>query len=388
MIAGVHQYSLMERVLHGQPVAQVLQQEVERTGCRRVFVVSTASLAGTPALQGVVDALGPTSCAGVFTGVRAHAPRACVMEGAAAARAAGADMLLAVGGGSVIDAAKVMLLALRHGYTDAAQLDVHADAAWTTTARRPRDHALWLRLIAVPTTFSAAEYTHVAGATESATRAKQGFSDPMMTPVAVINDPALTLTAPLQLLLSTGMKALDHAIERITSSQANLYSDTVSALALQLISRGLPALKADPASIAVRAELQYGVFMAMAGIASGARSNLSHAIAHCMGSLCDVPHGHTSGVLLPAVLRWTADACADSQRKVCAAMDRQGWDAATAVADLVKALGLPASLREVGVRPDQLPVIAERTLHDPLTANCRRKVETAAQVREVLELAW
>jgi maleylacetate reductase len=387
VIVATHQYPIMERVLHGRPVAEVLPQEVERAGARRVFVVSTASLAGSPVLAGITASLGER-VAGVFTGVRAHSPRECVIEGGMQARAAQADLLLAVGGGSVIDAAKVMLLVMRHGYTDAAQLDPHAGAPWTTAAQRPADHELWHRLIAVPTTFSAAEYTAVGGTTESRTRAKQAFGNQMMMPLAVINDPALTRAAPLPLLLSTGMKAVDHAVERITSLQANLYSDTVSSLGLKLLSRGLPALRRDPDNLAVHAELQYGVFLSMCGIASGVRSNLAHAIAHVMGAYCDVPHGHTSGVLLPSVLRWTGDAVPGRQRLVCEAMGVDGDDAGTALANLVADLGLPSRLRDVGVREEDLTVIAERTLHDPLTANCARRVEHATQVREVLDMAW
>ena len=387
ILSGVHQYSLMERVVHGRPVAEALPEEVRRSGARRVFVVSTASLAGSTALEGIVASLGE-ACVGVFTGVRAHAPRECVVEGAVAARAAMADLLLAVGGGSVIDAAKVMLMVIRHDYTRAEQLDPHAGAAWTTTTQRPDDHAQWLRLIAIPTTFSAAEYTAVGGATESGTRAKQGFGNQMMMPLAVINDPWLTTSAPIDLLLSTGMKAVDHAVERLTSKEANLYSDTVSALALELLSRGLRAMKAAPDDIAVRADLQYGVFMSMAGIAAGARSNVAHAIAHSMGSLCDVPHGITSCVLLPSVLRWVAQGADVRPKLLCNAMGEAGDDAAGAVAHLVADLGLPSRLRDVGVREQDLATIAERTLHDPLTANCRRKVDDASQVREILDMAW
>ncbi len=388
VVPGLHQFSLLERVLHGRRAGEALPDEVRRAGARRVFVVSTASLAGTEALTGIVDSLGSTGV-GVFTGVRAHAPRECVIDGARAARAAEADLLLAVGGGSVIDAAKVMLLAMRHGFTGTSQLDAYAGAPWTTSQQRPDDHAQWRRLIAVPTTFSAAEYTAVGGATESASKAKQAFGHPMMMPVAVVNDPWLTTTAPMALLLSTGMKALDHAIERLTSRDPAPYSDAVSTAALRHLAEGLRALQAAPEDIAVRHRLQHGVFLSMAGIAAGTRGNLSHAIAHALGSLCDVPHGFTSSVLLPSVLQWVAAGAPLRQRLLCEAMGEPGCeDAAAAVARLVADLGLPSRLRDVGVPPAQLDLVAERALRDPLTANCARRVESAAQVREVLDMAW
>ena len=388
MIAGAHHFSLLERVVYGKSVAEVLPAEVERTCALRVYVISTNSFAGSAALQGIEASLG-ARYAGVFTDVRAHSPRECIIEGAVAAREARADLLVAVGGGSAIDAAKVMLLALRHGYTDPAQLDPHAGTILSTTTQRPDDHAQWTRMIAVPTTFSAAEYTAAGGATQAGTKLKQSFFNQMMVPICVINDPEMTRTAPLSLLKSTGMKAVDHAVERITSLTANLYCDTVSTLALKLLARGLPELDQRPDDLELRAELQYGVFMSMAGIAAGVRSNLSHAIAHSMGSLCDVPHGHTTGLLLPSTLRWIGDVLGDERRRmICEAMGATGVDAAGAVAGLVARLGMPSRLRDVGVREQDLSVIAERTLHDPLTANCIRKVESAAQVREVLEMAW
>ncbi len=385
---GLHQFSLMERVVHGHHVRDALPEEIRRAGARRVFVTSTGSLAGTPALQDIVGTLG-AAFVGAYTGVRAHAPRECVIEGAMAARAVDADLLLAVGGGSVIDATKVMLLAMRYGYIRAAQLDPHAGAPWVTTQQRPDDHAQWQRMIAVPTTFSAAEYTAVGGATESASKTKEAFGNPMMMPIAVVNDPWLTTTAPLPLLLSTGMKALDHALERLTSRDPALFSDAASALALRHLAEGLRALKTRPEDIAVRDRLQHGVFLAMAGIATGTRGNLAHAIAHAMGSLCDVPHSFTSGLLLPSVLRWVAAGAPVRQRLLCETMgEPEGDDAAAAVARLVAELGLPSRLRDVGVTPAQLDLIAERTLHDPLTVNCARRVESAAQVREVLDMAW
>jgi len=293
-----------------------------------------------------------------------------------------------VGGGSVIDAAKVMLLCLRHGLREPSQLDAHAGARWTTGPLHAPGEGPWLRVIAVPSTLSGAEYTHVGGATDLARGAKEAFGHPMMTPQAVILDPEMTLTAPPRLLLSTGIKAVDHAVERIASIQANPYSDAVSALALRLLASGLRALHSHPADLSARLELQYGVFMSMCGSASGARVGVSHAIGHVLGGYSGVSHGDTSCVLLPAVMHWIGDAIADRQRLICESLGAPGSDARAVLAQLISALGLPGRLRDVGVKEEDFDAIAERVLNDPLIHNSPRKLESAADVKTILASAW
>src|SRR5690606_32962088 len=111
-------------------------------------------------------------------------------------------------------------------------------------------------------------------------------------------DPAMTLATPLELLCSTGMKAVDHAVERLTSRTANPYSDAVSELALRMLARALPALAERPEDLDLRSKLQYEMFMSLRGSASGGTANVSHAIGHVIGAHAGVPHGHTTGVTL------------------------------------------------------------------------------------------
>src|SRR5260370_20609687 len=118
MIApGLHRFPLMDRVVYGQPAEAAVREEADRLDRRRVFLVTNRSLAQTPQIAAITAALGGRH-AGSFAGVVAHGPRQCVIEGAAAARAADADLLVAVGGGSVVDAANVMQLCLRLGTRD------------------------------------------------------------------------------------------------------------------------------------------------------------------------------------------------------------------------------------------------------------------------------
>lgn len=200
---GMHRFLMMERVIHGRPAAAALVEEVDRLERRRVFVVTNRSLAQSTLLAGFAANLG-ARYAGCFRGVTAHGPRRCVVQGAEAARAAGADLLVAIGGGSVIDAAKVMQLCLRCDIRDPAGLDDYSGRGRGDPSTRPADAERWIRTIAIPTTLSAAEFTWFGGASDPERGAKEPFANPMMIPQVVILDPAMTAETPLHLLLATG----------------------------------------------------------------------------------------------------------------------------------------------------------------------------------------
>jgi maleylacetate reductase len=384
---GLHRFPLMDRVVHGQPAAAAVRAEADRLDRRRVFLITNRSLAQTPLVAGIAAALDGRH-AGSFAGVSAHGPRQCVIDGAAAARAADADLLVAIGGGSVVDAAKVMQLCLRHGITEAAALSRHTGGGRADPSTRPSDADRWIRVIAVPTTLSAAEFTWFGGASDPARGVKESFSHPMMIPQAIVMDPQMTMATPTRLLLTTGMKAVDHAAERLASLKSNPYNDAVSSQALRLLSQGLRSAKRDPSDIDARAELQYGAFMSMCGSAAGVAVGIGHAIGHALGAHCSVPHGETSCVMLPAVMRWNAGSNPGRQELIAGAMGRPGDGAAPALAELVAELGLPMRLRDVGVTRQDFGPVAGKALGDMLVKNNPRPVRSAADIEEILELAW
>jgi maleylacetate reductase len=188
------------------------------------------------------------------------------------------------------------------------------------------------------------------------------------------------------MLLSTGMKAVDHAVERLTSKTANVYSDAVSTVALRMLRQGLPALRNDPSDSAVRSDIQYGVFMSMAGLASGVSTGLSHAMGHALGSFAGVAHGHTTCLLLPSVMRWIGDAIPERQGLICEALGENGSDSGAALQALIVSLGMPVRLRDVGVGRQDFEAISRRTLNDPLVANCPKPV-TLESVMSIFEAA-
>src|SRR5882757_4361863 len=148
-----YKYSALERVVLGQPAAPAVVAEIDRLGRRRVFVVTTRSVALSSPFATIIEALGKR-CVGLYSGVTAHGPLECVISGSAAARNLQPDLLLAVGGGSAIDAAKLMLLCLRHDITALAELDAYRGFSTSEPSLRPADESSWLRMVAVPTTLS------------------------------------------------------------------------------------------------------------------------------------------------------------------------------------------------------------------------------------------
>ncbi len=388
--SGIFTIQAQERIVFGEPAGKALLAEIERLGARRVFVTSTRSLAklANGPLQKIEAVLGALHV-GTFSAISSHSPREDVIAGAMAARAADADLLVAVGGGSVIDATKAMLMCLWHGLDSPAAMEPYRsgrDDGRIPTPMTPSADPV--RMVAVPTTLSAAEFTPNAGITNSATHFKQSFSHRLFAPVAVILDPASTLDTPPWLLVSTGIRSVDHAVESYCSPTANPATEPLSLQGLRLLHRSLPAILARPDDLAARLDAQFGMWQAIAASVAGAGSGASHGIGYVLGSGYGVPHGHTSCVMLPAVLRWNASFNGDRQKALSAAMGEPDRPAGDLIADLVARLEQPGSLRALGIKRENLGDIAERAMtYAPVRRN-PKKIAGPADVMEILEIAW
>jgi maleylacetate reductase len=387
--AGHHIIQAQERVLYGLPAEQALMDEIRRYGYERVFVVSTRSLQvlTNGPLQRIEQAIRGWHV-GTFAAVRAHSPREDVIAVANAAREVGADVLVAVGGGSVIDATKTATLCLWLGLDTASALEPYRGGAPPEVARQFSPPASAMRMIAISTTLSASEFTSSAGVTDSATNTKQSFIHRLLVPQSAILDPSATLDTPPWLLSCTGIRAVDHAIESYCSPRANLATESTSLLGLKLLAESLPAIKAKPDDLDARMSAQFGMWQAIAANAAGVPNGASHGIGYVLGATYGVAHGHTSCVMLPAVLKWNAVVNADRQRALSAAMGASVGNAADLVKELVQQLDQPTSLRDVGIKREDLEAIAKRAVgYGPVKTNPRR-ITSAADVMEILELAW
>jgi maleylacetate reductase len=182
LATGIQRNYLQERVVHGSPAAEVIVEEAHKLGKSRIFITTSGSLGGDDALPRQIGRALGDKFAGFYAGITAHTPRQCVIGGAAAARAAEADLLVAIGGGSVIDATKVMLLCLWHDLRTTQALDLHRGGRHQDPSHWPADAADHIRMLAVPTMFSAAEFTYYAGVTDPTRLVKESFSHPLFVP--------------------------------------------------------------------------------------------------------------------------------------------------------------------------------------------------------------
>jgi maleylacetate reductase len=389
MLSGAYRFPQMESVVFGKQFTEALAQEVDRLDARAVFVLASGTLArNTDTIDRLHQVLG-NRIAGVCAKVGAHTPRTDVVDAANAARDAHADLVVTVGGGSVTDAAKMVGLCLGNGVTAPEQLDDYrARIAADGTTQRPEVKPPGARMIAIPTTLSAGEFSAGAGCTDTVRHVKESFSHPQMIPRTVILDPAASVPTPEWLFLSTGIRAVDHAVEDICSVNGQPISEGAAFHALRLLGKGLPAVKADPADLEARLDCQIGAWMSMVGSQSGVSKGASHGIGHVLGGTAGVPHGYTSCLMLPHVLRFNHPVNGDKQARVSEALGRPSEPAADAVSELIVALGMPTRLRDVGVKPEQLDLIAENSMHDRWIHTNPRKIEGPTVIRTLLDAAW
>jgi maleylacetate reductase len=387
--AGRIAFGQMEAVTFGRPAAEAVAEEARRAGADRVFLMTSGTLnRGTDEVARVRRALG-NRCAGLFDQMPPHTPRHAVIAAAEAAREAGADLIATIGGGSVTDGAKAVQLCLANDIRSAEALDDYRPVAGADGAVGPPPHCKppTVRQITVPTTLSAGEFSAIAGVTEEQRRVKELFRHPLIIPRAVMLDPAITVHTPEWLWLSTGIRAVDHCVEGICSAEANPYADAQALHGLALLARGLPRVKADPGDIDARLECQIGSWLSMAPIASGVPMGASHGIGYVLGAVFDIPHGHTSCIMLPAVMRWNKSVNGARQALIAAAMGHPGEDAGDVLDAFIGGLGMPRSLGAVKIGPDSFDRIAAQAMGTPWVPRNPRPIPGPDQLREILELA-
>lgn len=384
-------YAPLESVLVGESVTLALPPLVEKYAAKRVLLLATGSLSRATGQFAELQAALGTRCVGLFDGIAAHSPREQVLQALGEALSAKTDLLVTLGGGSIIDAGKVVQLALDQGIEAEAQLLDYAQFSDGTRGSKAGDMSLFskpsrVRQIAVPTTLSGAEFSNNAGVLDTRKSMKESYRGVDLCPRAIIYDPVLSLHTPEWLWLSTAIRSLDHAIEGYCSAQTHAFLDGHFLHAMRLFAATLPRSRQDPQDVLSRSLNQQAVWLACCGLGTVAHG-ASHGIGYILGSYCGVPHGYTSCVMLPAVLEWNRPTNGRRQEAIAEALGRPGDSAASAVRELVRSLGLPTTLREVGVSPDKFPEIARRAIKHPVVRNNPRILDSAEQVLEILQLA-
>ncbi len=368
-------------VLYGIPVAQALETELSRLGATRIVLVTNSSLAHPGGLADTVaSALGSRAVQRVI-GIGAHSPRPDVIRITTAIREHQADAVVGFGGGSVCDAIKMAGLCLANDVTT-------VDDITRLRAPAPDAKGSTLPYVAIPTTLSAGEFTCYAGVTDERIQRKELFWHANAAPDVVILDPALTVATPPRLWFGTGIRAVDHAIETWCSVNVTPMVEATSLYALGLLVPALRACQQAPTALAPRLEALIGAWLSIQGVATGVDLGASHGIGHMLGGTAGMPHGETSCVMLPHVLRYNLAVNADRQASLAAAMGSPKTPAADIVQALVASLGLPGRLRDAKVPRDLLPRIADESMRDMWIPTNPRPITDVAQVLGLLEAAW
>ena len=264
---GQYQYPRTERVHWGRGALALLPREVDRVGAHKALIITGNTLANkTGQIKRIAGLLGDRY-AGVFHHTHAHPTKELVLEVAAAIRETGADLLISVGGSSMSDIAKAANLAYTERLTSVEDFDTYRNR-YSHGQGRQRVRLMAnnpLPLIVVPTLLSAGDFTPSAGIVDSVTHTKQIFVDPRLVCRVAILDPEATLDSPMDLWLSTGVKALDHALEAICSIRHSPITDAPSEKAISMLFSALPRSRKDPRDLDARLECLMAAWIAIQG---------------------------------------------------------------------------------------------------------------------------
>jgi maleylacetate reductase len=359
---GEYTYLPIERVHFGPDSITRLRAELDRLGSETPLVITGKTIASNTDLVSRLEKASGRKVA-VFSEIKQHTPASGVERAVKAAKAGNADSLISLGGGSPIDATKVVVKELSEDFSHET-----------------------VPHLAVPTTLSAAEFSHSAGVTDEKLNRKTGFRDVRMTPRIVFLDPKLTSPTPSWLWASTGMRSLDHAVEAICSPKHQPYVDTLAFEAIRLLFQDLKASSENPADLGLRTNCQLAAWMSYAGALS-VGTGLSHAIGRTIGATWNIPHGITSCLTLAEVMRVQAGripmtlaliASAEGANIEGVSAEKAAELAADRVAELVRELGLAKKLRDYGVPKGALVNIASDV----------GQPEEYATILKILEKIW
>jgi maleylacetate reductase len=385
---GVYQNFAIDCVVYGKPASETLVAEATRLGAKRVFLLVSRTLDRETAWVHDMRAALEDRYAGSYDGMPSHTPRQSVLEAAAKARDAGTDLVVTFGGGSGTDAGKMIRLALKHDIRDIEAFDRFVVRVAADGSRALVDYeAPGVPQIAIPTTLSGGDFNPSAGATDTRTMLKEIYRHPKLVPSVIILDPAVTVRTPQWLWLSSGVRALDHAVETVCASETDARSGMEAIQAISFLARALPGTYRDPNDLNPRLHAQLAVWLSMEHNRFGISMGASHGIGHVLGGTCDVPHGYTSCVMLPAVLRYNEPANAGRQALVSEAFGRAGEPAWLVVHEFIAGLGLPRSLSAVGVTSGQFETIARASLLDHYLHTNPRPIHGVEDIMEILKMA-
>ncbi|ERJ40447.1 Alcohol dehydrogenase [Burkholderia sp. AU4i] len=315
------------RVIFGAGSLDHLEREVLELGAQRALVLCTPEQRDLA--QYIVERLGARA-AGLYDRATMHVPIEIARDAQAFARSCGADCAIAIGGGSTIGLGKAIALESS------------------------------LPILAIPTTYAGSEMTPIYGLTEGGI--KRTGSDARVLPKTVIYDPALTVTLPVELSVTSGLNAIAHAAEGLYANNANPVMSLVAEEGIRALARGLPGVRRDTADLGARGDALYGAWLC--GMVLGnVGMALHHKLCHTLGGSFNLPHAPTHTVVLPHALAYNAAHAPDAMQRIARAIGTN--DAARGLYALALDNGAPVSLKAIGMQEADLDRAADLATANP-----------------------
>ncbi|CAB3964123.1 maleylacetate reductase [Burkholderia cenocepacia] len=315
------------RVIFGAGSLEHLEREVLELGAQRAIVLCTPEQRDLA--QRVVERLGARA-AGLYDRATMHVPIEIARDAQAFARSRNADCAIAIGGGSTIGLGKAIALESS------------------------------LPILAIPTTYAGSEMTPIYGLTEGGL--KRTGSDARVLPKTVIYDPALTVTLPVELSVTSGLNAIAHAAEGLYANNANPVMSLMAEEGIRALARGLPGVRRDPADLDARSDALYGAWLC--GMVLGnVGMALHHKLCHTLGGSFNLPHAPTHTVVLPHALAYNAAHAPEAMQRIARAIGTN--DAARGLYALALDNGAPVSLKAIGMQEADLDRAADLAAANP-----------------------
>lgn len=339
--------ALPARVTFGVGKLASVRDEVEAIGASRALVLCTPPQ--REQAEQVAELLGP-SLAGIHDGAEMHVPIASARKARELASELNADCAVAIGGGSTIGLGKAIALESS------------------------------IPILAIPTTYAGSEMTPVYGITEDGV--KRTGKDVRVLPRAVIYDPNLTMSLPLEMSLVSGMNAIAHAAEGMYAKDGNPVMSLMAEEGIRALARGMPALVEAPHDKEARAQCLYGAWLC-GTVLGHVGMALHHKLCHTLGGSFNLPHAETHTIVLPHALAYNSPAAPEAMDRIASAIGAS--DAAVGLHQMAVKLGLPTALRDLGVKEADLDRACDIALSNPYWNP--RPVEEKP-LRALLQRAW
>ncbi len=367
-------FVLNETSHFGRGSREVLADEILTRGYTKVLLVTDKSLLNCGVAHKVMAVLDDSNISyEVYSDIKPNPTVKNVQDGVAACKLTGADVIVAVGGGSVMDTAKGISIVM----TNPDRADIVSLNGLSNTKNRG------MAMIALPTTHgTAAEVTINYVITDEERQIKMVCVDPNDIPLVAIVDSELMETLPKSIAASTGMDALTHAVEGYITKAHNTLADMFHMKSIKLIFENLPKAvnEKDPKAIENMALAQYVAGMGFSNVGLG----IVHSMAHQLGAVYDTPHGLANTILLPTVMRFNGAVCADRFKEILLELgvtdammlsDDQAVEVFVAkIEELSRAVGITETVKDTGCKEEDLDMLAEKAMEDPCKPGNPREV--------------